>query len=144
MFPVLCTLSVGIFLLAVGCPAPTPPQGCTSDADCEAGEFCDTQTGGCATNENLFATTALDTDFDRVHGLHQSAPSVTCANCHHQDPVDAGINDCRLCHADDPNGTNSFKDAAHDMDESGDGCRQCHAAEFEDNCSFCHTELQNQ
>jgi len=110
--------------------------GCTTDGDCEDGEFCDVQTGECVTNENLYETTALDTDFDRVHALH-----TTCTACHHAEPVAAGFQSCRICHADDPNEANSFKDVAHDANESGDGCRMCHDGEFADNCAFCHTAL---
>ena len=118
------------------------PSGCTSDDDCEEGEFCDTQTGECVVNENLFATTALDTDFDRVHGLHQDSPQVDCTDCHHSEPENAGFGDCRECHADDPGDAISFQAVAHDDNESGDGCRMCHGGEW-DNCAFCHTALQD-
>jgi len=118
-------------------------EGCLSDADCADDEFCDTATGECVVNENLFAVIALDKadvggNFDTVHPLHTN-----CTVCHHADPA-AGFQSCRTagCHDDDPNGPNSFKDAAHDQDESGDGCRACHAAEFDNNnCAFCHILL---
>jgi Cys-rich repeat protein len=114
------------------------PTGCTSDDDCAENEFCDTQTGECIVNENLYGTTAFDTDFDRVHPLHTS-----CMECHHTGIPSAGQGDCRTCHSDDPNVANSYKEVAHDDNESGDGCRMCHAAEFEDNCAYCHTALND-
>ena len=111
-------------------------EGCQTDDDCEEGQFCDA--GECVTSENLYGTIAFDTDFDRVHALHLS-----CMDCHHAGiPTEPGTGSCRICHADDPNGVNSFKDAAHDQNESGDGCRMCHADDFAD-CAYCHTALDD-
>ncbi len=115
---------------------------CESDADCEMGEFCDVTTGECIVDANLFAVVAIDPNedggnWDVVHPLH-----TVCTVCHHTEP-DADYQSCRNCHSDDPNGVNSFKDVAHDQNESGDGCAACHAAEFEDNCAFCHILLQD-
>ncbi|MGD2108472.1 MAG: cytochrome c3 family protein [Phycisphaerae bacterium] len=117
--------------------------GCQSDEDCEDDEFCDVMTGECVVNENLYALIALDRNadggnFDEVHPLH-----TMCTACHHTEPA-AGFQSCRNCHSDDPNGVNSFKDVAHDQNESGDGCASCHAAEFADNCAFCHILLNGQ
>jgi hypothetical protein len=107
-----------------------------SDEDCEEGEFCDTQTGECVVNENLYEVTKVDADYpDRVH--FEPSGHLNCTVCHHTEP-DAANTGCLACHSDDPNVPNSFKEVAHDMNESGDGCRMCHAAEFEDNCAFCH------
>lgn len=113
-----------------------PPAGaCETNDDCEEGEFC--ANGVCVENVNLYGTIAFDTEFDRVHPLHTS-----CTDCHHTGlPSGEGTGSCRVCHSDDPNELNSFKDVAHDMNESGDGCRMCHAGEFDDNCVFCHTAL---
>ena len=110
-------------------------EGCQTDDDCEEGQFCDA--GECVTSENLYGTIAFDTDYDTVHPLHMS-----CTACHHDEPVSAGFQSCRICHADDPNAVNSFKDVAHDQNESGDGCRMCHADDFAD-CAFCHTALDD-
>ena len=116
------------------CEEPTPP-GCTIDDECGDNEFCD-ETGTCVGNANLYGTTAFDADFDRVHPLHTN-----CAGCHHVAiPTEPGTGSCRTCHSDDPNVANSFKEVAHDQNESGDGCRQCHDADWSD-CSFCHTAL---
>lgn len=122
-------------------PAPT---GCTSEEDCDEGYFCDLATGDCVENVNLYATTRFDTDKDAVH----MTPSghANCTVCHHAANDDAGIPNaagqgCVPCHNDDPNETNSFKSVAHDLNESGDGCYMCHAAEFADNCKFCHPLL---
>ena len=144
------------------CVAATPD--CTSDTDCDDDLFCNgaetcvagqCQPGtdpcaiGTTCNEETdtcdpmgapspYETNALLADFERVHGLHQA---VDCAACHHAEPVDAGFGSCTTCHPDDPNEFNSFKDVAHDQNESGDGCRSCHDAEWSDNCAFCHTAL---
>jgi hypothetical protein len=116
-------------------------EGCQSDTDCEEGEFCDTQTGECLPNVNLYGVVALDRNedggnWDAIHPLHTN-----CTACHHEEPA-AGFQSCRTCHADDPNGVNSFKDVAHDQNESGDGCRMCHADDFAD-CAYCHIALSD-
>ena len=118
------------------------PTGCTSDEDCQEDEFCDVQTGDCVVNENLYEVTKVDADYaERVH----FAPSghMNCAACHHSEP-DATGKGCLTagCHSDDPNVPNSFKDVAHDENESGDGCRMCHAADFA-NCAYCHPDLSD-
>jgi Cys-rich repeat protein len=121
------------------------PAGCTSDEDCAEGEFCEVTTGECIANVNLYEVTRVDADYpERVH--FEPAGHMDCTVCHHAADADAGIPNaagmsCLACHPDDPNEPNSFKNVAHDENGSGDGCRMCHAAEFENNCKFCHPEL---
>ena len=117
------------------------PAGCTSDADCAdvEGDFCVIQTGECVVSADVFGATR--TDFATIHA---PAPHAACTVCHH--PAGDGVPDatamsCLTCHADDPNEANSFKTVAHDLDEDGNGCRQCHFAEFDSaNCGFCHPD----
>ena len=143
------------------------PVGCTTDAECDdglfctgtetcvngecqegtdpctAGQVCDEETDTCAAEASTYATNALIDDFDRVHGLHQAA-GFGCDPCHHTEPVDAGFNSCTMCHSDDPNELNSFKQVAHDEDEDDNGCRSCHNQTTEDglwDCTVCHTAL---
>ncbi len=142
------------------------PIECTSDTDCDDGLFCNgaetcvegsCQPGtdpcpvGTTCNEetdtcegmgapSAYETNAFIEEFDRVHELHKTVVS-SCTVCHHTEPVDAGYGSCTICHPDDPNEYHSFKWVAHDQNESGDGCRSCHAAEWSDNCAFCHTAL---
>jgi hypothetical protein len=118
-----------------------PSTGCLSDADCEDGQFCDTDTGECVDNENLYDVTRVDADYDpRVH--FEPSGHAVCTVCHHAADEAAGIPNaagqaCVPCHSDDPNVPGSFKEVAHDQNESGDGCRMCHAADFS-NCAYCH------
>jgi len=118
---------------------------CETDADCEEGEFCDVQANECTVNQNLYEVTKVDADYpERVH--FEPAGHTTCTVCHHAADAGAGLPDaagqsCRNCHPDDPNQPNSFKDIAHDANESGDGCRMCHGDEFDaGNCAFCHPD----
>ena len=163
----LCALCIGFAFLCTGCPQPTtctsdadctggqvcntttgqcetPTGVCTSDADCAEGEFCDTGTGECVVNENLYDTTRFDTDKDAVHMT--PAGHTNCTVCHHPadgDMPDATAQPCVPCHSEDPDHPTSFKWAAHDLNESGDGCRTCHAAQFSDNCAYCHPLLND-
>ena len=124
-------------------------EGCLDDAYCADDEFCDTQTGECVTNENLYEVTKVDADYEaRVHYLDVPG-HMNCTVCHHvADEVtgepDATGQACVPCHSDDPNGVNSFKSVAHDLNESGDGCRGCHEDETTEeglwDCSFCHPD----
>ncbi len=118
-----------------------PPSGCQSDEDCEDGEFCDTGTGECVDNVNLYATTYFSDDGagGPVHTAHLDGGVADCTSCHHSDPP-AGFTVCATCHSEDPDVANSYKDVAHDMNESGGGCRLCHDADW-DNCAFCHPLL---
>ena len=122
---------------------------CAIDADCAEGQFCDTQTGECISNVDSYGVIALDKDevgdeeFNRVHGLHQASPDVTCTECHHAGiPTDPGTGSCRACHADDKYEDNSFYEVAHDLNESGDGCRGCHEDDFA-TCAYCHPALND-
>ena len=154
-----CVLCAGVVLFSTGCPttrppAPPPPPctsdadcdegevcntetgacepeptGCTSDEGCAEGEFCDTQTGECVPNENLYDTIRFDTELDAVHMT--PAGHMNCTVCHHVADTEAGIPDatatgCVPCHSDDPNVDNSFKSVAHDSDGDNNGCRLCH------------------
>jgi len=69
-----------------------------------------------------------------------------CTTCHHAEPVDAGLNACSQCHSLDPADLNSYKEIAHDQNESGDGCRACHehngTADGTWDCSFCHSSAE--
>ena len=127
------------------CEEPAP-VGCTSDADCEEGQFFDTGTGECVANENLYEVTKVDADYDsRVH--FEPSGHADCTVCHHAANEEAGMPNaaaqaCVPCHSDDPDVANSYKAVAHDLNESGDGCRMCHAAEWSDNCAFCHPLLE--
>jgi hypothetical protein len=124
----------------------TSAAGCETDADCEEGEFCDAETGECTVNVNVYAVTKVDADYaERVHYDFEESIHTSCAACHHAADTEAGLPDasntgCETCHSDDPNQPNSFKDIAHDANESGDGCRMCHDAEFTGNCAFCHPD----
>jgi hypothetical protein len=126
-------------------------EGCMSDADCGIGEFCDVVLHECILNENLFRIVALDLEedggnFDAIHLANDHGDPANCAGCHHADPA-AGFLGCRTagCHADDPNELNSYKDVAHDQNESGDGCAApgCHQDDFQDNCALCHILLND-
>ncbi len=113
-------------------------------APCLAGQTCDEEGEVCVGEESPFETNVFLDEFDRVHGLHRTA-FPTCTVCHHDEPVSAGFGRCSECHSLDPAELNSYKDIAHDQNESGDGCRMCHDDERNDddtwNCSFCHTLL---
>jgi len=149
----------GLICVEGTCQEPVGPD-CTSNADCDdglycngaetctndecqpgtnpcvvVGQTCNEETDTCELDPSLFETNALIDDFANVHPLH-----TTCTACHHEDPP-AGFTSCTTCHSDDPANSNSFKEVAHDQNESGDGCRLCHDAEWEDNCAFCHTAL---
>ena len=117
-----------------------PAPECTIDADCDEGEFCNDD-GDCeALVDDAYTTNAFTDDQEALHAAHADADVSDCTTCHHSDPP-AGFVSCTDCHDDDPNEFNSFKEVAHDQNESGDGCRLCHADEWEDNCAFCHTAL---
>ena len=109
-------------------------EGCQSDADCEEGQFCDTQTGECVDNEQLYETVTFDHDF------HSGA--VSCGTCHHDG---AGLSTCDTCHNRDEvvGGIPVLKDVMHDPDG---GCWQCHNEQTADglrDCSVCHTALSD-
>lgn len=151
-----------------GTCVPGPQPECAADADCDDGLFCngaetctdgacqpgiapctaglvcDEEGDACAAEELAFATNAFFDDFDRVHGLHRAAVPA-CTTCHHDQPVSAGFAKCSECHSLAAADLNSYKEMAHDENESGDGCRACHAQEQNDDgtwkCSFCHTGL---
>jgi hypothetical protein len=126
-------------------------EGCQSDDDCGIGEFCDVVLAECILNENLFRIVALDLEedggnFTAIHLANDHGDPANCAACHHADH-EAGFQSCRTagCHSDDPNGVNSYKDVAHDQNESNDGCAAsgCHADDFVDNCALCHLLLRD-
>ncbi|MFH1111060.1 MAG: hypothetical protein V1790_17970 [Planctomycetota bacterium] len=106
--------------------------GCGSDADCAEGEFCDTQTGECVVNVNLYETVEFD------HGFHQGVSD--CGTCHHDG---AGFSTCDTCHDRDAvvGGIPVLQDAMHNVDT---GCWACHDDTTVDglrDCRVCHTAL---
>lgn len=126
-------LLVGFVAAGGGCSPtpPGPPAGCTSDNDCADEQVCNTDTGECVLNTNLFATVTFDHDF---HG-----GAFDCTTCHH-----AGLTACGDCHNRDEvvNGIPTLKDAQHDPEQYG--CWNCHDEEFPGgtrDCSVCHTDL---
>lgn len=113
---------------------PGPVTGCTSDDDCDEGEFCDIVSGECVEGQNPYTETAFDHDF------HSDTLSLDCTNCHHDG---AGFTSCSDCHDRDEvvAGMSVLKDVMHNPDT---GCRSCHAGETDDglwDCTKCHTGL---
>lgn len=117
-----------------------PAPECTSNGDCAEGEVCEDGVCVPAVEEAPYETNAFTDDQEALHAAHADTGVSDCTTCHHSDPP-AGFVSCTQCHSDNPNEFNSYKEVAHDQNESGDGCRACHDAEWSDNCAFCHTAL---